>query len=384
MDESSPSPRPDLTDRRSFLRLASGILAGGSGLLTQMACGGDEPTGLRLDQDPAGPAPSDDGGSGACSISEDEIFQGAVRDGIPALSDPRTSVAESPDLGFLRPDDRVIGLVGEAGELAVPLNILWWHEIVNTRLDGRRIAVTHCPLTGSSLVFDTEVADADFGVSGLLYRNNLLMYDRVDGESLWPQMLRRAACGPLRGTQVPMVPSVEMRWDRWRTLYPASQVVTSDTGFSRSYDTYPYGPYDLEDNDQLLFPLSDPIDRRRPPKERVLGIADQAPTVAFPFGWLGDLGSVAAVNDQHRVVLWDEAGQAAMAYQRTLDGQTLGFEVSGGRVLDRETGSTWRVDGLAVAGPLEGRRLAPIAEAYVSYWFAWAAFHPDTFVRGEE
>ncbi len=106
--------------------------------------------------------------------------------------------------------------------------------------------------------------------------------------------------------------------------------------------------------------------------------------MAFPFGWLAELGSVAVVNDAHRVVLWDEAGQAAMAYQRDLDGQTLGFEVAGGRVVDRETGSTWRVDGLAVAGPLEGRRLTPIAEAYVAYWFAWAAFHPDTFVRGEE
>ncbi|MEX2470935.1 MAG: DUF3179 domain-containing protein [Gemmatimonadota bacterium] len=325
-----------------------------------------------------------DGESGPCSVNEDEIFQGAVRDGIPALSDPSTSAAEDPDLDFLEPDDRVIGLAGGAGALAVPLNILWWHEIVNTRLDGRRIAVTHCPLTGSSLVFDTEAADADFGVSGLLYQNNLIMYDRVDGESLWPQMLRRAACGPLRGTPFTMIPSVEMSWARWRTLYPASQVVTSETGFSRSYRTYPYGGYDVKDSDQLLFPLSDRIDPRRPPKERVLGIADRAPTVAFPFGWLEDLGGVAAVNDQHRVVLWDEEGQAAMAYQRTLDGQTLGFEVEAGRVVDRETGSTWRVDGLAVAGPLEGRRLAPIAEAYVAYWFAWAAFHPDTFVMGEE
>lgn len=383
MDESDPSLQTDPPDRRSFLRLATGILAGGSGLLAQVACDGDESTGLRLGQDP-GPPPVDDGESGPCSVREDEIFQGAGRDGIPALSDPSTSAAGSLDFDFLEPDDRVVGLVGGATELAVPLNILWWHEIVNTRLAGRRVAITHCPLTGSSLVFDTEVADADFGVSGLLYRNNLMMYDRVDGESLWPQMLRRAACGPLRGTPLRMIPSVEMSWDRWRTLYPASQVVSSNTGFSRNYDTYPYGGYDEKDNDQLLFPLSDRVDPRRPPKERVLGIAGRAPVVAYPFGWLGDLGPVAAVNDEHRVVLWDEAGQAAMAYQRTLDGQALRFEVEDGGVVDRETGSTWRVDGLAVAGPLEGLRLTPIAEAYVAYWFAWASFHPDTFLRGEE
>jgi hypothetical protein len=383
MDESRPSLRTDPTDRRSFLRLATGILAGGSTLLAQVACGDDGSTGLQLGGDPDTSSP-DDGGSGFCSISEDEIFLGAARDAIPALSDPNMSKAESSDFGFLEPNDRVVGLLGGSVALAVPLNILWWHEIVNVWFEGRRIAVTHCPLTGSSLVFETGAADADFGVSGLLYRNNLIMYDRGTGESLWPQMLRRAACGPLRGTNVDMVGAVEMSWDRWRTLYPGSEVVTSDTGFSRSYRIYPYVAYDAEDNEQLLFPLPDEIDRRRPPKERVLGIADRAPTVAFPFGWLRDLGTVAAVNDAHRVVLWDEAGQAAMAYQRDLDGQTLGFEVAGGHVVDRETGSTWRVDGLAVAGPLEGRRLTPIAEAYVAYWFAWAAFHPDTFVRGEE
>ena len=32
---------------------------------------------------------------------------------------------------------------------------------------------------------------------------------------------------------------------------------------------------------------------------------------------------------------------------------------------------------LAVSGPLTGRRLTPVAEAFVSFWFAWAAFYPD-------
>jgi hypothetical protein len=53
--------------------------------------------------------------------------------------------------------------------------------------------MAHSPYR-SSLAFDRAPAGgATFGVSGLLYQNNLMMYDRNRPESLWPQMLRGAA-----------------------------------------------------------------------------------------------------------------------------------------------------------------------------------------------
>ena len=80
---------------------------------------------------------------------------------------------------------------------AVPLNVLRYHEIVNATFetDGGLLdlAVTHCPLTGSSMVFDRAAAGgAEFGVSGILYQSNLVMYDRNTSESLWPQMVAGA------------------------------------------------------------------------------------------------------------------------------------------------------------------------------------------------
>ena len=67
-----------------------------------------------------------------------------------------------------------------------------------------------------------------------------------------------------------------------------------------------------------------------------------------------------------------------MAYRSVRDGQPLTFEVRHERLFDMETGSEWRLDGLAVEGPLAGERLEPVAEAYVAFWFAWAAFQPQT------
>ncbi len=67
-----------------------------------------------------------------------------------------------------------------------------------------------------------------------------------------------------------------------------------------------------------------------------------------------------------------------MAYQVPLDLAAQTFEVRGGQIFDAETGSQWRIDGRAVAGPLHGRRLQPVRNAYVAFWFAWAAFQPET------
>ena len=101
----------------------------------------------------------------------------------------------------------------------------------------------------------------------------------------------------------------------------------------------------------------------------------------FTYGRLDRLErrAISALNGE-AVVFWDRSAEAAVVFSTSLDDQPLSFEVSSDGFIDIETGSEWRLDGLAVAGPLEGRRLAQRTEAYVSFWFAWAAFFPETFV----
>jgi hypothetical protein len=330
-------------------------------------------------------APTDsnnDNPSLICSIPTSELHHGGTgKDGIPALSNPPLVRAGQAEAAYLRDDDRIVGVVVGGEAIAIPLNILWWHEVVNLEAGGRRFAVTHCPLTGSSLAFDREpLGGVELGVSGLLYRSNLIMYDRSDDESLWPQMLRGAACGSQSGTGLVMLPVLEATWAGWRVLYPGTRVVGSNTGVDRNYRVYPYGEYARIDNDEVLFPFGQ-IDRRRPPKERVLGIPDGANGGrAYPFGALASLGGVVAVNDGAHVVFWNQDAQAAMAYRPETEGQPLTFEVVDGRITDRETGSTWETSGIASDGPLMGRQLEPLAEAYIAFWFAWAAFHEHTSV----
>ncbi len=321
-----------------------------------------------------------------CSIPEDMIFNGGPgKDGIPALTGPALVAPNDAEAEYLREDDRVIGLDIGGEAVAVPLNILWYHEIVNLNQGGESLAVTHCPLTGSSLVFDRgPLGDVEFGVSGLLYMNNLIMYDRSNEESLWPQMAREARCGSRDGTELVMVPAVEVEWGEWRRLRPNTMVVGSATGHNRNYRRYPYGNYDETSNSSLLFPVPDGIDGRRPPKERVLGIPTSGGGLALPFGELGSAPAKAVVELELEgapvVVFWESAGAAAMAYDPVVDGTRLTFEVVEGEIVDDQTGTAWRVDGRTNGGALHPRQLRPVPEAHVAYWFAWAAFHPDTDV----
>jgi len=316
-----------------------------------------------------------------------ELSSGSIKDGIPALTDPTLVQADDVLADYLLPTDRVIGLDVGGDFIAVPHNILWWHEIVNFNDWG--LSATYCPLTGSSIVFFRTGADgAEMGVSGLLFRNNLVMYDRASGDTdrtLWPQMSLGGRCGPAEGQTLSKYPSVEMEWAAWLALHPDTRVLGDETGIVRDYTMYPYGDYEEEDNIFTLAPILD-LDTRRLPKERVLGIpfGDGGGRV-FPFGALNSIGNLAVVHEtmgvsgseEPIVVFWDSDASAAVAFRPQSGGQDLTFEVTNGAFVDVETGSQWSIDGQALSGPLAGSNLSIIPEAYVSFWFAFSEFFPN-------
>ena len=327
-----------------------------------------------------------------CRPTTDALFAGGPgRDGIPALVNPPLVPLSHPDAEYADEyvrqtgggaEARVVGLIIDGTPVAIPHNILWWHEIVNADLGGRRLAITYCPLTGSALVFDaTAAGTARFGVSGLIFQNNLVMFDE-ETESLWPQLCRGAAIGAKIGRQLVPIPAIEMRWESWKARHPNTVVVSGQTGFDRDYTVYPYLGY--ESADFLLFPVARPVDPRRPVKERVLGILGDG-GFALPFGELEDAGQTAVVRHdvgaEELMILWDgEARAAAVFLPVTEDGLAAHLEPDGNGTgfVDRETGSTWNVEGRAVSGPHVGKSLVAFPDAYIAFWFAWAEFNPDT------
>lgn len=340
---------------------------------------------------------------------DNQLISIVPRDAIPAMTNPVPVTAQQAtfvaggDIGstaYVADDDRVLGVVLDGQARAYPINLGWWHEVINDRLGGRPISVTYCPLTGTGLVFDAAGPDGaqfELGVSGLLLNSNLVLYDRRDDRTLYPQMTHRGLTGQFRDERLRLLPVIETTWRRWKQMYPGTDVPLYGTGLDsysqrrqrvytdspeRYYESlsgYPYGSY--RDNDRLLFPVttSEPDLSVYGLKEVVLGLCVGEQTVAYP---LRDLPDGAVVNDRvdtlDVVVLFDAASQTAIPYSRQVEGRALTFQAVEDEpvvMVDLETGSGWSMAGQALRGPLQGRRLAGVP-AYTSMWFAWNVFWP--------
>jgi hypothetical protein len=215
------------------------------------------------------------------------VASGVAKDSILAMTGPghlTTDEADSYVMGrrgrYLVPDDRVIGVALGGESRAYPLRILNWHEVVNDTLGGVPIAVTYHPLTEGVVVFDRRSGGEvlEFGVSGLLFNSNLLMYDRRPqeaGESLWSQLQARAVAGPgaSASLRLTVLPCSLTTWDHWRRAHPDTTVLAPRRGMSERYERNPYGSY--FNTDRLMYPV-DPL----PPagrlslKTRILAVPD--------------------------------------------------------------------------------------------------------------
>ncbi len=307
----------------------------------------------------------------------DIVDGGPGKDGIPSIDDPNFTLATN--IGHLDPSDLVIGIKIGDEVRAYPHKILDYHEIVNDQLLNTPVCVTYCPLTGTAIAWNRVINGevTEFGVSGLLYKNNLIPYDRQT-DSEWSQMLNLSVHGENKGFNVETFNIVEAKWSTWLNSYPSSKVLSLQTGYSRDYNRYPYGDYKTDD-DFLLFPVGNKDDRL-PNKERVHGIEIDSSYVAYPIKEFGSELTVSntEIEGKKIVIFGSNRDNIVESYYRTIDGNTLTFSAVRGEypvVLKDESGSEWNIFGEAVSGPKKGQQLRS-TQSYNGYWFAFADFFP--------
>lgn len=272
---------------------------------------------------------------------EDIAFGGPPKDGIPALSHP--DLVAVADATHLSDDDRVIGVVIGGEARAYPVRALMYHEAVNDDVGGTPIAVIYCPLCDSVSVVDRTVNGNihEFGISGLLVNSNVLLYDRID-DSLWSQLGLRAISGPNAGTSLTHLPWELTTASDWKARHPDSMVMTFDTGHDRNYERTPYPEYLA--SDMLLFPISN-HDQRLSRRTRVVGVKLGDTVRAYP---------TAVIRRAPDGTVRDSIGDMAIVLEA-----------------DGEAGSVRVVEA------------PPAAQVVHTFWFAWAAFHPETEIYGE-
>jgi hypothetical protein len=262
---------------------------------------------------------------------------GPPKDGIPALTDPKQIAAL--EATYLQPDDRVVGVAIGDVTRAYPLRVLDYHEIVNDRIGEIPFAVTYCPLCDSTVVFDrrTKLGEREFGVSGLLFNSNVLMFDRGgQPESLWSQLMAEGVSGPAARLSLKTLPVELTTWQDWLARHPQTTVLAPDTGHARDYGQRLYAGYFASPD--LMFAVK-PLDRRLPAKTPVLGVWTANAARAYPVSKFS--GESTKLTDK-------------------LGGKTFVLEYDA------------RSRNLRVASADED------VQWMYSFWFAWAAFRPKT------
>ncbi len=315
-----------------------------------------------------------------CLVPCEKIVDGGPgKDGIPAIDAPKfISVSEVN----LADDELVLGVWSDGILKAYPYNILNWHEITNDQFNDKYKSITYCPLTGTGIVFSRGNVDkSTFGVSGKLFENNLIMYDRKS-DSYWSQMLQESIVGNKIGTKLVAEIALETTWKTWKTMFPTTLVLSSDTGYQRDYSYYPYGNY--RSSRDIFFGSSydsaKSPDNKFNPKELTTVVKRSDSTFAIPFSTVSK-GVVNFKDGSEQLNLFfDKAAHLSVVF--TSQSQTfIKSKISNGSMglptfLDQKQN---RYDFLGrVIENKTGVKDLIIVPSYNAFWFALVSFFPDS------
>ncbi len=320
--------------RRSLASRRSKVPRRWAGLLLLLCAG------LAEAADPATPARPNGFDLSAATVDVEQIIAGGpARDAISSVDAP--SFVAPGEATWVKPDTPVIGVVVGEVARAYPVHAMEYHQIVNDAIGGVPIALTYDPLTDSAIAYERRLAGEarEFGVSGLVYNSNFLLFDR-SSDSLFSQMLGRALSGPLVG----------------RTLKRIRSRTEPFGVFLERHRKAGIGRVEV-----MKLPMRKRIDYRYSPYSAYW----VSPEVPFP---------VRAGDDRFHPkepVLGARVGERSRAYVATH------LRAAGARVVDEFEGHRIRIEFDEETGTFSFE--APEAvELTSAYWFAWKAFHPTT------
>ncbi|MBT5832197.1 MAG: DUF3179 domain-containing protein [Candidatus Latescibacteria bacterium] len=221
-----------------------------------------------------------------------------------------------------------------------------------------------------------------FGVSGKLWRNALVMYDR-ETSSLWSHLTGKCIWGAFEGEKLEMVTSVpKIKWKDWHALHPTTKVLTVQDEEYVRHDNY--AEYHKSRRTGLF--ETERVDDRLREKDLVIGVIANGQHKAYPLNkkywktkekkqWqlVQDM-----LGEMPIVVFHDPDMHATGVFDRRLEDETVVEFVGrtdGHQGIDSD-GGRWNL--LTGSGPA-GHALKSIPHMNV-YWFAWSDFYPQTLL----
>jgi uncharacterized protein DUF3179 len=211
---------------------------------------------------------------------------------------------------------------------------------------------------------------------------NFIMRDEETG-SYWQQITGAAVAGPLKGSQLTLVPQDELSFALWKKEQPQGTVLAPVARYAPKYEKATW-----EDEIAKLPTVIHAPKGTLPDRETILGLQIHGQAKAFPVAKLTPQAPVLldSVGGEPVMLVLGPDGKSIRVFSRKVGGNTLDFYGPSGdqpagtwKLLDGSTASEWGFDGCAVSGKMQGQCL-PRVEALKDFWFDWQHYHPESAI----
>ena len=269
----------------------------------------------------------------------------------------------------------VIGVVINNEAKAYPIQVIGYHHQVRDTVGNTPIMVTYCTVCRTGRVFSPVVngKPETFRLVGMDHFN--AMFEDASTESWWQQATGIAVAGDLKGKALQEIPSTQSTLESWLVRYPDSKILQPDTIYNKQYKS-------LKDFDNGT--TDDDLEKRDSAswkfKSWVIGIQHKGNSKAYDWN---ELVTEKLIQDSMPglplMITLENDTATFHVLNRNINGNVLHFEQSNGKIIDLQTASVWREDGLCIQGIYNGQHLANV-QASQEFWHSWQSFHPNSMV----
>jgi len=305
----------------------------------------------------------------ACSKSEDNKPNTLIQDG---WSVPKDELVGSlnPFPLILEPNlsnvSDVLSLVDDASVVIVyfnnqvniyPLSYIHKYEVINDRIGDKRFAITFCPITQSVICINTE-EETNFlslRASGILYKENLVMYDE-NSQSFWSQMYLLGIKGTFSNMELESLSMFESTWLVAKTFFPEAKVFYDENS---------------NNNDKII-----------PKNERVFGVVENRFSKSVNIYQYSDFSNSTEIysleNFNKVIVVGNEELSFITAFINNDNKEFTPLQNSFPNIMEDNCGNTWNIFGIATKGPNTGERLKTPFN-FLASWWAWKSFYKEFY-----
>lgn len=338
------------------------------------------------------------------SVELSDLTLVVSKDALPILNFPEFILKNDEKYNFYD-FEPVIAISYNGESKAYPVNMITLYELANDSIGLEKVMITYCPRCNSGMVFSRKTKKdgkdylLDFAVSGILLNDDMIMYDKQTN-SWWDEHMGEAIVGELAGTELKVMRAQIISAKEFFEKYPDGKIL-SPKGIKIIDKKSEYPPFytnkDNENSDTTFF-ISEKVDSRLPPLERVVDVNVMDHTTIYPFAALGRIGVINEFfNNLHFVIFYhnqvvsvsnkeklsnSQFNGSAMVFRSLVNGANYTFYKKGNYFYDDQTESTWDITGYCLKGSLKDKQLMFLPNSN-HFAFAYLAYFPDAQIYGQ-